>query len=198
MLTGKCPRCGAPERGPHSELPHSTACERCGEPVCQPTGSGRRRRWCSDACRRRGWEERQAAQRGAIAVRQIPVQPSLSECVERVADSPAAARHLFKALRVRAEQGRCVAAPGTRPYGRSTSWWLRSIRTETSRPRRECEARGQRGERDERDEWGPVFRKGKGRTGPRSVRQRPVSRVDLAASPGQPLTASTRHRNRTL
>lgn len=86
-------------------MPHSTACERCGEPVCQPTGSGRRRRWCSDACRRRGWEERQAAQRGAIAVRQIPVQPSLSECVERVADSPAAARHLFKALRVRAEQG---------------------------------------------------------------------------------------------
>lgn len=80
-------------------------CERCAEPVCQPIGSGRRRRWCSDACRRRGWEERQAAERGAIAVRKVPVQPSLSECVERVADSPAAVRHLLQALRGKAEQG---------------------------------------------------------------------------------------------
>ena len=100
-----CPHCGTSDRGPYSTLEHRSECERCGELVCQPTGSGRRRRWCSDGCRRRGWEERQAAERGAIAVRKVPVQPTLSECVERVADSPAAVRHLLRALRDKAEQG---------------------------------------------------------------------------------------------
>lgn len=92
-----------------SSVPTST-CPRCGADIVQPPGRGRRRIWCSDACRRRGSEERQAADRGAIAVRiiereteqvhvkRVRVEPSLDECVQRVASSPAAVRKLFQKL----------------------------------------------------------------------------------------------------
>ncbi len=39
-------------------------CRSCGRPISQPPGRGRRRRWCSDACRHAG---RRAADRAAVA-----------------------------------------------------------------------------------------------------------------------------------
>lgn len=68
-------------------------------------GSGRRRRWCSDACRRRGWEERKAVERGVVHVRQVPVEPSMEEMVARVASSPEALESLLRLLRERAGRG---------------------------------------------------------------------------------------------
>ena len=41
-------------------------CLSCGEPIAQPPGRGRRRRWCSDRCRHAG---RRAAERRAVANR---------------------------------------------------------------------------------------------------------------------------------
>lgn len=86
------------------------SCPRCGGPLAQPNGRGRRRTWCSAACRRRASEERQAAARGAIAVRTVAVAPppgkrDLEESVRKVAASPAACRNLLRLLLERSERG---------------------------------------------------------------------------------------------
>jgi endogenous inhibitor of DNA gyrase (YacG/DUF329 family) len=83
-----------------SAAPRGT-CPRCGTPwVGSP--SGRRRKWCSQACRRAAYEERRAAAAGAIAVREVDVSTvtdhDLSTCVNNVADSPTAVRRLLRSL----------------------------------------------------------------------------------------------------
>ncbi len=54
------------------------------------------------ACRRAAYEERRAAARGAVAVREVErikiVEHDLTECMRRASLSPAACRRLVKAL----------------------------------------------------------------------------------------------------
>lgn len=67
------------------------ACLRCGVRLCRkPTG--RPKVWCSPACRRLAYDERRAAENGAIAIRVIErvEQVSIDECLQRVIASPVA------------------------------------------------------------------------------------------------------------
>ena len=91
LTTGEAPAAAAPQG----------TCLRCGTPwVGRP--SGRRRKWCSQACRRAAYEERRAAAAGAIAVREVEVATvndhDLSTCVKNVADSPTAVKRLLRSL----------------------------------------------------------------------------------------------------
>ena len=82
-------------------------CPRCGAAIHEvsPRLSGRPRRWCSPRCRRAASEERRAAANGAIAIRDVPVEVSITEHVRAVLDSPAACRRVLRDLRERAEAG---------------------------------------------------------------------------------------------
>lgn len=64
------------------------ACKACGKPLSQPKGSGRRRIYCSDACRNDAYVERRNAVRSAT---------TSSETVEDVEDRMA--RDLIRTLR---------------------------------------------------------------------------------------------------
>jgi endogenous inhibitor of DNA gyrase (YacG/DUF329 family) len=83
----------------------SGVCPRCGSPV-PVRATGRPARWCSQRCRRAAYEERRAADAGAIAVEVVETvtttEHGLDECVRRVQASPVAMRkvltHLTKLL----------------------------------------------------------------------------------------------------
>ena len=81
-------------------LPRGT-CPRCGA-AWIGRRSGRPGKWCSQACRRAAYEERRAAAKGAIAVREVEVlraaEHGLSICVQRVAESPTAVKRLLRSL----------------------------------------------------------------------------------------------------
>lgn len=77
----------------------------CARPACTDQifipdhpGPGRPRKWCSDACRRRAFEERRAADAGAIAVRVVTVEPALDDHVAAVLSSPAACRRVLRQI----------------------------------------------------------------------------------------------------
>lgn len=76
-------------------------CLRCGKPWIGLPG-GRPRKWCSVACRRAAYEERRAAARGSIAVREVErpkiVDHDITECTKRVRLSPGACRRLLQTL----------------------------------------------------------------------------------------------------
>lgn len=76
-------------------------CPRCGG-VLPIVRTGRRRRWCSQRCRRAAYEERRAARNGAIAVEVVkvvePRDHDISECAARVLESPAACRRVIDSL----------------------------------------------------------------------------------------------------
>jgi endogenous inhibitor of DNA gyrase (YacG/DUF329 family) len=80
-------------------------CPRCRSPI-PIRATGRPARWCSQRCRRAAYEERRAADAGAIAVEVVETvtttEHRLDECVRRVQASPVAARkvltHLTKLL----------------------------------------------------------------------------------------------------
>ena len=86
----------------------SKTCPRCGQPVSQ-RGTGRPATWCSQACRRAAYEERRAADRGAIALQVVErvkvTEHDLSECVARVTSSPSASRRALQAMTVLAREG---------------------------------------------------------------------------------------------
>lgn len=66
--------------------PDSGRCVQCGEQLENRT-KGRRKRYCSDACRHRAWEIRQAAKQGAVAQEVIELPPIIKEApysVERI------------------------------------------------------------------------------------------------------------------
>lgn len=69
-----------------------TSGELCGQQLSK-RGTGRPATWCSQACRRAAYEERRAAERGAIAVKVVErvktTGHDLGECVARVTSSPA-------------------------------------------------------------------------------------------------------------
>jgi len=50
-------------------MPNRLLCPRCRAELPAPAGRGRRRLWCSQACRRAAYEERRAARSGAIGLR---------------------------------------------------------------------------------------------------------------------------------
>ena len=69
----------------------------------QPRATGRPATWCSDRCKRAAYEERRAAANGAIAVKIIEkvVEQDLhglSECTNRVKESPVACRRVLDHL----------------------------------------------------------------------------------------------------
>jgi hypothetical protein len=96
----------------------SNACPRCGEPV-PLRGTGRPATWCSQACRRASYEERRAANHGAIAVQIVErvkvTEHDLSECVARVAGSPTASRRVLQAMTVLLRQGVLTGHPKWSP-----------------------------------------------------------------------------------
>lgn len=85
-----------------------TTCPRCGKPVSR-SPTGRPATWCSQTCRRAAYEERRAADRGAIAVQVVErvkvIDHDLSECVARVTNSPSATRKVLQAMAVLARAG---------------------------------------------------------------------------------------------
>lgn len=89
-------------------------CPRCKSPVPQK-GRGRPAVWCSQTCRRAAYEERRAAESGAVAVevvdRVMVSEHDLSECVDRVTGSPAATRRVLKALAKLARGGALTSDP---------------------------------------------------------------------------------------
>ena len=69
----------------------------------QPRATGRPATWCSDRCKRAAYEERRAAANGAIAVKIIEKVVErdlhgLSECSNRVKESPVACRRVLDHL----------------------------------------------------------------------------------------------------
>ena len=69
----------------------------------RPRSTGRPATWCSDRCKRAAYEERRAAANGAIAVKiveKIVEQDAhgLSECTNRVMESPVACRRVLDHL----------------------------------------------------------------------------------------------------
>jgi endogenous inhibitor of DNA gyrase (YacG/DUF329 family) len=89
-------------------------CPRCKSPVPQK-GRGRPAVWCSQTCRRAAYEERRAAESGAVAVEVVDrvkvTEHDLSECVDRVTGSPAASRRVLKALAELARAGALTSDP---------------------------------------------------------------------------------------
>lgn len=69
-------------------------CARCGRPIYEgvPRHPGRPKRWCSAACRRADYAERQAVQR-----RLKPTVP-IEEHVDAVLQSPAACRRVLRQI----------------------------------------------------------------------------------------------------
>lgn len=93
---------------------HSDSCPRCGRPVPRrPTG--RPPTWCSQTCRRAAYEERRAANSGAVAIKVVDrvhvAEHGLSECASRVMASPAACRKVLQALAVLARDGTLTTEP---------------------------------------------------------------------------------------
>lgn len=81
-------------------------CPRCGQPFYVPSTPrrGRPQQWCSQACRRAGYEERRAAKNGAIAIEYVEKpEPmiTLDEHVAAVLGSPTACRNVLRQLRAR-------------------------------------------------------------------------------------------------
>lgn len=75
-------------------------CERCGRPIYEgvPRHPGRPKRWCSAACRRADYAERQAVQRG--------LEPApIEQQVDAVLRSPAACRRVLRQIGNWAEDG---------------------------------------------------------------------------------------------
>lgn len=70
-----------------------------GARVCRKS-TGRPKVWCSPGCRRLAYDERRAAQNGAIAIRLIErvEQVSIDDCVERVMASPVACARVLDAI----------------------------------------------------------------------------------------------------
>jgi predicted nucleic acid-binding Zn ribbon protein len=94
-------------------------CPRCGAALPQ-RGTGRPPKWCSQRCRRAAYEERRAADMGAVAIELVrPLVPvkehDLSECVSRVAGSPTACRRVLRAMAKLARGGDLLADPKWRP-----------------------------------------------------------------------------------
>lgn len=83
-------------------------CPRCGKTLTRNT-TGRPRVWCSQTCRRAAYEERRAADAGAIAVRvveRIEIRElTLAACVDRTIESPTGCRRVVEALARRARDG---------------------------------------------------------------------------------------------
>lgn len=118
-------------------------CPRCGLPFYVPSTPrrGRPQQWCSQACRRAGYEERRAAKRGAIAIEYVEKPAptiTLDEHVAAVLDSPAACRNVLRQLCARAENGELEAAKWSSvsdelerlrtPSGRRPDGWFRGSR----------------------------------------------------------------------
>lgn len=76
-------------------------CDRCGRPIYEgvPRHPGRPKRWCSAACRRADYAERQAVQRALE-----PIAP-IEEHVDAVLRSPAACRRVLREIGERADDG---------------------------------------------------------------------------------------------
>ena len=76
---------------------------------------GRPRTWCSQRCRRTAYEERRAADNGAIAVkldeRVVEMKHDLDDCVSAVAGSPTACRGVLDALADAAHRGEIASDP---------------------------------------------------------------------------------------
>lgn len=102
---------------------------------------GRPQQWCSQACRRAGYEERRAAKNGAIAIEYVEKPaPTITpdEHVAAVLDSPAACRNVLRQLCARAEHGELEAAKWSSvsdelerlrtPSGRRPDGWFRGSR----------------------------------------------------------------------
>jgi hypothetical protein len=66
-------------------------CPRCGALIEAASGRGRPRLWCSQRCRRGAYEERRAAQNGAIAVRIEVVEKTVKKVLYRERDRAVAA-----------------------------------------------------------------------------------------------------------
>ena len=69
-------------------------CPRCGRPIFESTHRrpGRPRRWCSAACRRADYAERQAARRG------LDTTIATEQHVEAVLQSPTACRRVLRQI----------------------------------------------------------------------------------------------------
>ena len=73
-------------------------CPRCGAGV-PASGKGRPRTWCSQACRRAAYEERRAADRGAIAIEFVaPTVVDTEHDLTESCDAPASHRRLPSVL----------------------------------------------------------------------------------------------------
>ncbi len=76
-------------------------CDRCGRPIYEgaPRHPGRPKRWCSAACRRADYAERQAVQRG------LELTVPLEQHVDAVLRSPAACRRVLRQVGEWADDG---------------------------------------------------------------------------------------------
>ncbi len=118
-------------------------CPRCGQPFYVPSTPrrGRPQQWCSQACRRAGYEERRAAKNGAIAIEYVEkpgATISLDEHVAAVLGSPAACRNVLRQLRARHGNGELDDAKWSsvsdeldrlrKPADRRNDGWFRGSR----------------------------------------------------------------------
>ncbi|WP_082967135.1 hypothetical protein [Mycobacterium sp. 852002-51163_SCH5372311] len=128
MTAKRCPRCGA-------EMPSNT----------WPPKPGRPSVWCSQRCRRAAYEERRAANNGAVAVRVQVLEKPVERIVERVRietrdvpsspaeaaqivlRSPRACRTVLESLTADADSGRLDAGAHA-PTLRAAQRLLTSLR----------------------------------------------------------------------
>lgn len=77
-------------------------CVHCGGPLLTPLGRGRPAIYCSGACRKAAFEARRAHKPEAYTVkiidRDVHIEHDLTECVNRVINSPAACSRVLHAL----------------------------------------------------------------------------------------------------
>lgn len=74
-------------------------CPRCGTDLPAASGrGGRRRRWCSDACRRAAYNERQGAARAGMAVAVVEHPRAPEHTPQSMAEDPRAAEQFLYAL----------------------------------------------------------------------------------------------------
>ena len=89
-------------------------CPRCGKDV-QRKPIGRPPIWCSQVCRRAAYEERRAADQGAIAVEIIDriqtLEHPIGTCVDRTMTSPAGCRRVVYELARLAREGTLQSDP---------------------------------------------------------------------------------------
>lgn len=116
-------------------------CQRCGGPMPNAAATGRRRVYCSAACRKAAYEDRRAKRPGAVQVKlvdRVIVETretvkivdeghGIAGCVANVAASPRACVNILRHLTDLARNEQLLADPRWRPVGRALADLIKAV-----------------------------------------------------------------------